>query len=156
MLHKGAFIKKRKGFTLIELIVSLAIMSIVMITAFNMYNTGIREYQDNLDQMELKQNVRQAMIWLSTSIRQAKKVEVVSENYITLTFFNGEKVNFYLEKGVLYREKNKGKNPVAYIDTLTFYKPIEQKYIKINISAKTSGKVFQTTTKVTPICFITN
>ena len=106
--------------------------------------------------MELKQNVRQAVSWLSTSIRQAKKIEIISENYITLTFFDGEKVNYYLEKGVLYREKNKGKNPVAYIDTLTFYKPIEQNYIKIDISAKISGEVFKITTKVTPICFIIN
>ncbi|HHY05171.1 MAG TPA: prepilin-type N-terminal cleavage/methylation domain-containing protein [Thermoanaerobacterales bacterium] len=156
MLHRRVFIKKQRGFTLIELIISLAIMSIVMITAFNMYNAGIREYQYNFEQMELKQNVRQAVSWLSTSIRQAKKIEIISENYITLTFFDGEKVNYYLEKGVLYREKNKGKNPVAYIDALTFYKPIEQNYIKIDISAKISGEVFKITTKVTPICFIIN
>ena len=64
-----------RGFTLIELILSLSLVGVVLTTAFTLYSTGQKVYQRENDQLYAQHNVRQAFLWLSTSIKQAKDVK---------------------------------------------------------------------------------
>ncbi len=149
-------IKPEKGFTLIELVLSMALLSIVLAAAFNVYNYSINTYEADYKKMVVQQNARQALILLSKGIRQADTVEIISPFKINLRTDEGENIKYYLEKdnfsgkGVLYREKNKGKNPVAELENLNFSFSEGEKTVKIELSARLDDKWIQLRTEVTP------
>ena len=101
MLHIRANFKNIKGFTLIELILSLGLLSLVLITAFTLYSAGRKAYERENYELFVQQNARQAFLWLSTSVRQAKSVEIISENKIKTITGNREVITYYFENRVL-------------------------------------------------------
>lgn len=120
MLHTEEFTNNRKGFTLIELTVSIGLIGVILLSVFNFYSTGQKAYRKSQDQLYVQQNARQAILWLSNSIKQAKRVDIVSKSEIRITTGNGEEIDFYLKEGVLYRRKNHGVNPIADVESLKF------------------------------------
>ncbi|HHY70203.1 MAG TPA: prepilin-type cleavage/methylation domain-containing protein [Thermoanaerobacterales bacterium] len=150
MLHIRANFKNIKGFTLIELILSLGLLSLVLITAFTLYSAGRKAYERENYELFVQQNARQAFLWLSTSVRQAKSVEIISENKIKTITGNREVITYYFENGVLYRRKNTGTNPIAELSQLRFTQPSGKHYVEISLLTKTNGADIVMSTKVTP------
>ncbi len=153
MLRIGENTKNIKGFTLIELILSLGLLSFVFITAFTLYSAGQKAYERENDRLFAQQNARQAFLWLSTSVKQAKSVEIISENKIKIITSGREVVTYYLENGVLYRKKNTGINPIAELSRLKFTQPEGKHYVEIFLSTKTDSSSIVMETKATPFGF---
>jgi prepilin-type N-terminal cleavage/methylation domain-containing protein len=66
---------KKKGLTLVELIISIAILSIVMTIAFNFLLSNNKIFNNTSKSVEKKQNIRLAMEYISNKIMDADKVE---------------------------------------------------------------------------------
>lgn len=150
MLHIEGNTENIKGFTLIELILSLTLLSLVLITAFSLYTVGQRAYERENDRLFAQQNARQAFLWLSTSVKQAKSVEIISDDEIKTITGGKEVVTYYLENGVLYRKKNTGINPIAELSRLKFTKPQGKDYVEIHLSIETRSEAIVMRTKATP------
>ncbi|WP_422443964.1 PilW family protein [Thermoanaerobacterium sp. DL9XJH110] len=150
MSPTGGGIKAKDGFTLIELVVSVGLLCLVLTAAFSLYGFGTRAYDRDLKDIEMQQNARQAVMKLSSSIRLAREVHILSRDYIRIVTPNGENVDYYLQNGVLYRVRNDGKNPVAKLKTLTFVRPEDKNYIEILVSAEEGDKAIEIKTKATP------
>lgn len=147
MRHIGENTDSRDGFTLIELILSLGLLSLVLTTAFILYSSGQKSYDSENAKIFDSQNIRQAFLWLSTSIKQAKTIESISENEIKIINSSGEKIIYYFSNGMLYRKKNNGVNPVAELGQASFSR--SGKYsVEIFLKAKNSN--YALTTKLTP------
>ena len=142
-------IKNKKGFTLIELILSVTLFGVVIAISLNFYMTGYKIYQVENERLFAQQNVRQAFVWLSSTIRQADSVKIIENNKISILTSNQEIVVFYLKNGVLYREKNKGVNPIAELTHLTINQ-YEENCIDLCLSLETENDVTTLETKVTP------
>lgn len=148
--------KNSHGFTLIELIISLGLISLTLTAAFTVFSAGQKAYRREDARLYAQQNVRQAFLWLSTSLRQAKNVEVLSENEIKITNCSGEQITFYFKNGVLYRKKNTGTNPVAELSNLRFIQSKGRRYVDILLSINSTSGDVAIKTKVTPFGFWIN
>ena len=88
--------KKNKGFTLVELVVTVAILSIVMIivTNFFLYNNRIFRKSDSLSQVQF--DVRMASDYITTELRNVENVSLVNDtlgNSIDLTLVSSKYPN---------------------------------------------------------------
>lgn len=150
LLHiKDAY--HQKGLTLIELVVSIAISSIILLATFSFYSFSVKSYRDELDKLYVNQNARQALYVLSDSIKNAKTARTISRKKLEIVNRKGEKIYFSLENGTLYRIKNFGKNPVASLNKLYFNQPKNRKYIEIKVVVKKGKQSFKLETKSTPL-----
>jgi type II secretory pathway component PulJ len=149
-------IKLEAGFTLIELVASISLLVIVTFTVLSVYKYCMSTYETCYEKISSQQNARQALIMLSTAIRQADSVNVVSPYKIELRTFEGENIQYYFEKnaltgkGTLYREKNKGKNPVAELEAVNFRLADNGKTVQVELIFGPQDNKICTKTKVMP------
>ena len=113
---------REKGLTLVEILVALAILTIVLGTAINLYLQGVFSWQRQDHFLEAQDNLRIAADRLVRELRQAQRLDGASsssraifyllypENNNTLT---EQRVYYYLQGNVLYREWKGVANPVA-------------------------------------------
>jgi len=112
-----------------------------------LYSSGQKSYDSENAKIFDSQNIRQAFLWLSTTVKQAKTIESLSENEIKIISGSGEKIIYYFSNGVLYRKKNNGVNPVAELGQVSFSRSGKHS-VEIFLKAKNSNSVL--TTKLTP------
>jgi len=149
-------IKNLRGLTLIELILSLGLVALTLTAALAFFSAGQKAYQREDAMLYAQQNVRQAFLWLSTSLRQARSVQVLSEREIRIIESSGEQTTFYFQNGVLYRRKNSGTNPIAELSELKFYNSKSGSYVEMMLTINTGGGDVTIKTKVTPFGFWIN
>ena len=78
--------KNQNGFTLIELIISLAVWSIVLILVIAIFFTGIKVYKDNYDKTEILQQGNAIMDFMTSIIMSSNGIETI-ENEQGNTFY---------------------------------------------------------------------
>ena len=81
--------KSGAGFTLIEMMVAVAIFSLMVGTIINIFMWGIREQRRALATQKLLDETSYALEYMSRSIRMAKKDDVSGVNCLT-----GDKTNY--------------------------------------------------------------
>lgn len=92
-----------KGYTLIELITSLAIFSIVMMLVFSLYTYSIKAYNNTKNRYQSQSNDRYAIDITINRIRNATMLEIIDVN--TAKAQVAQNLNFsylYIENGNLY------------------------------------------------------
>ena len=72
-----AGLKLTTGFTLIEVIVSIAMFTLVILIAYEMYSLGQNVYRRGGDEMEAWQNARTVLDRLTREVRQAESLATV-------------------------------------------------------------------------------
>jgi len=104
-------IKTQKGMTLIELMVTLAILSIIILGLVVFFSCGVRSWITGQYQLEAQRNARQAMESMVREIRHGRTVDDSSiiTSIVFNTPFNGSPdINYHLDtgSGILYRNTN--------------------------------------------------
>ncbi|MDY6826634.1 MAG: prepilin-type N-terminal cleavage/methylation domain-containing protein [Bacillota bacterium] len=69
-----------KGFTLIEVIVTLALLSMVLTTLYSFYLFGLQSWQRGIDQTEIQQSARIAMDTMIRELQKAEEFSLHNEN----------------------------------------------------------------------------
>jgi len=104
-------INTQKGLTLIELMITLVILSIIILGLVVFFTGGVRSWITGQYQLEAQRNARQAMESMVREIRHGETVDNSSTltSIVFKTPFNGSPdINYYLDivPGILYRNTN--------------------------------------------------
>ncbi len=73
MLNK-VFLKKRQGFTLVEVIVSMALVSIILLMASSLLTTGQKMYNKGTDKADIQFDARMAADFITNELRNATNI----------------------------------------------------------------------------------
>lgn len=95
--------KNRKGITLIELIIALALISIVLVIGYNLFFSGLNNYGRQVDNVDNQTRARQAIRQISGEIRKASSVDVIDEYSIDI---DGVLYKFQEDENTLLRDGN--------------------------------------------------
>ncbi|MEA3344509.1 MAG: prepilin-type N-terminal cleavage/methylation domain-containing protein [Patescibacteria group bacterium] len=109
-----------KGYTLVEVLVSIMIFSIISVAAFSIFSSAIRIQKYSLASQQLLGQTSYAVEYMSRAFRMAKRAEDsncidVNTNYenpqhndtkIKFITYNGECVQFYLDNKQLKMNKD--------------------------------------------------
>ena len=104
-------INTQKGMTLIELMVTLAVLSIIILGLVVFFTGGARSWITGQYQLEAQRNARQAMESMVREIRHGETVDdsSTSTSIVFNTPFDGSPdINYHLDTGtgILYRNTN--------------------------------------------------
>ncbi|MFZ5943371.1 MAG: PilW family protein [Bacillota bacterium] len=143
--------KDNKGFTLIEAIIVITILSLIVAALSGLFESSMRSWSKVNNQAELQHNLRFAINQITADIKNSRGIVVgSSENVIILQMSDSDTIKYGLktdnlasehpydlEGMVLYMEKNGGnQEPVA-----NFIAGLEFSYNNINFSEATYVKV---------------
>lgn len=123
----------KKGFTLLECIITLCIYTIVLSLAMGLYLAGYKFYRLAEEQTDAAENIRIALDRISQNIRltdsPCSKI-TISENSLS---FGDYKYN--LSNGILYESIKGVKNQLS-LNINSFQPVMENKMLKVTICGK--------------------
>ena len=76
---------KKKGLTLIELLITTAVLSILVLTVGYTFIIGLRLWNDGYDRSDIRTDLSQALELVSKNLRQAKSIDAITAGSITFT-----------------------------------------------------------------------
>lgn len=110
----------KRGFTLIEVLVSIAILSIVITGIFAVLNLGDMTWHSDMGLVDLQQQARQAMERMVKEIRQSRASDIA----ITEPGPNaGSRIQFRIPLDITT-------SPVNYSDFIIYYRNINNQLIR--------------------------
>lgn len=124
-----------RGFTLVELLVAVALLSLIMVAFYTIFEGGIKAYETGEKRVELIQNARAALSIMTSQIRQALPedasanpplvLEIGADRIRFSTPIGGgmpgiKEITFYLSSGTIYRQRTL---PHRWYDYYKVYKP---------------------------------
>ena len=152
----------KKGFSLIELIISLAIISFLVLVLSNLFsfniNTLNRSYSDEKEYKE----AYTAMAFIDNTLRMSHKIEVAANKDSNFNAFiyrsnnNNDdyremRYNFYSKDGFLYvhssdesKDSNGTNNKISECGPINLQYDEMTKIIKINLTSKNGRYNFET------------
>ncbi|WP_442198357.1 prepilin-type N-terminal cleavage/methylation domain-containing protein [Senegalia sp. (in: firmicutes)] len=71
--------KNKKGFTLIELLLALGLLGIVSTVIFSIFISNINNFERNQKRIEVQQNMRTAVEFISREAMESKGIEVINK-----------------------------------------------------------------------------
>lgn len=86
--------KKQKGFTLIELVVTVAIASILVIVVLSLFQSVNKSSQNQLNDYLNRDEVRQVVARMTEDIRYSQDVDLISEEELKITNKSGNIITY--------------------------------------------------------------
>jgi prepilin-type N-terminal cleavage/methylation domain-containing protein len=116
----------RGGYTLVELMISLGVFTVLMLSIFGFIQTGTAVYFQDSTLLELQQKARNGMDRMVREIRQSKasSVTVIDANSDMIIFSTPTKANIaiYRQGTNLVREYPSGSTPNVLATNITYLK----------------------------------
>ena len=82
--------KDNKGFTLIELVVVIAIGAVILLTIYSFFASGVKGYSRGITTANNQTNVRRVSNEIAKQIRRSSAVEITNPTTLTLSHSSGE------------------------------------------------------------------
>ena len=76
--NPARFLKRRQGFTLVEMMVTVAIFSFILGICYTLFISGSNSWETNSVRVELQQELRKAMDWITQDLRQAGSASITN------------------------------------------------------------------------------
>jgi|LSQX01.1.fsa_nt_gb prepilin-type N-terminal cleavage/methylation domain-containing protein len=95
--NTSEYIRSTKGFTMIELVISLAIMSLLVSTCITLFTAGQRTYQSIYDDYQLQSEARIAISYLDVKIRQNDCMAISGNRHSVRVVEDVATSKYYLE-----------------------------------------------------------
>jgi len=136
-------IKKRKGITLIELIIAIALMGTVLMVGYSFFSTSLKSYGSQIDNVDNQARARQVIRHISGEIRKADEIEIEDNDSIKI---DGTLYRFQKDTNTLLRNEN------DFVTGIKFFKVSSNDgdgEIKLEITALTNdGQEFTLTSSI--------
>ncbi len=116
------YTKYERGFSLAELLLSLAIMAILLVALAIAFNASVINYSENEDIFRTINNARQALFRITSQVRTADAVDPNSAtNRCSLITANGDDITYRYNSGdkKLYLIDNSSGNSYTLCDNVT-------------------------------------
>ncbi len=84
-------IKKRKGITLVELLIVIAIMSLVLSGVYSLYGFGNKTYKNGSNQYDIQSRIRLAGDYIKKQVMYATDIKIISESDLNTAIAAGIK-----------------------------------------------------------------
>jgi len=84
MILKKFFVKNKKGFSIIEMMVVVVVMGLIILGLVTFFTGGTRSWITGQSQLSAQRNARQAMDWMVREIRHGEAVTSATLNSITI------------------------------------------------------------------------
>jgi prepilin-type N-terminal cleavage/methylation domain-containing protein len=94
------------GFSLVEVLVAVAILGVIMIMVYSFQAYAIAQWRRGDVRTELRQNVRVTLARIATEMRQAQTVTLRASNEVQFLNFAGQTIRFYLSGNTVKRTVN--------------------------------------------------
>lgn len=121
--------KKMVGFTLVEILVYIAVLSIVILAISSFLLWSIQSNNKAKVMRETLDNARRAMEIMTYEIKGAKSISPTSTaTYLSLEKKDGSYIDVYLDETTLYR-KEESKDPIALTSNKVEVNNLEFTYI---------------------------
>jgi prepilin-type N-terminal cleavage/methylation domain-containing protein len=99
----------KKGITLVELVIALAILGIVLTIGYNLFLAGLKSYGRQIDNADNQARARQAIRQLTREMRKADQIDIIDESNIkiddTLYSFDTAFI-YYIKRRKCIRNRN--------------------------------------------------
>ncbi|NLK01400.1 MAG: prepilin-type N-terminal cleavage/methylation domain-containing protein [Clostridia bacterium] len=132
--------KDERGFTLLELIIAVSLMSLLVVGLHQITVFSLSSWRRAEQEVDIQQNVALAVNHLSRELRSAREVRITDGRYdIYFRLTGGKRIRYYLNNQQLLRDVNgNGHNIVAYgIKRVHFKELVENSMIYIEIQGIT-------------------
>ncbi|MGB9679462.1 MAG: PilW family protein [Thermoanaerobacteraceae bacterium] len=130
-------VKKEDGFTLIELIVTLAIIGIVFSIYSSLYYSGYKSFTSTQKNVDIEQNVRYAMNYIVSLLEKGyDSIEIIDNGHGIK--IDGTEIKLNEAKHVLYKDKNTGHELAVKI--YGFNLDINKNVLRIQIIGQSDDK----------------
>ncbi|MCM8778345.1 MAG: prepilin-type N-terminal cleavage/methylation domain-containing protein [Candidatus Omnitrophica bacterium] len=130
------YLNKSVGFTLLELVMVMALMGILIFFLSGVIRKGVEAWYFVVDKEELSLQTSYALNRLVRELRTAQNIISASENYISFTDYQNNTFNYYISQEILYRN---GKEILdGIIDFSLHYYPSNDNIRRITISLERS------------------
>ena len=90
----------KNGFTLVEILVTLLILSFLVTSIFQVLNVGQLTYYADIGLLDLHQNARRSIYWMARELRQSspEDVSVRTNTHIIFDTPNETEISYYLDE----------------------------------------------------------
>jgi prepilin-type N-terminal cleavage/methylation domain-containing protein len=85
---KKFFVKNKKGFSLIEMMVVVVVMGLIILALVTFFTSGTRSWITGQSQLSAQRNARQAMDWMVREIREASNIIATTTSSKKINFTN--------------------------------------------------------------------
>lgn len=99
--------KAEKGFTLVEMLIVIALIGIIASIIASMFFTGIRSYQSSEDQLESYYSARWVFMYIERQIKSSEKVYTKGDTIYLQDMETPEYYNYYYLRGTGIMERHK-------------------------------------------------
>ncbi|MEW6621688.1 MAG: type II secretion system protein [Bacillota bacterium] len=112
----------QKGLTLLEVIISVALIAVAFGTIHIALQGAIRIWEFSSNRIDLQQNARIAISMMDTDIKRSNQVLPTSSSDSLILLIDGRENKYYLKgRQILKSVDEQGNNPVAYnVNALKF------------------------------------
>jgi prepilin-type N-terminal cleavage/methylation domain-containing protein len=100
-------VKNNKGFTLVELLVTLALLGIVISIYSSLYYSGYKSYKNTQGNIDIEQNVRYVMNYIINQIDKGPTLINIIDNGHGLNI-DGNYIQFDTINNKIYLDQNRG------------------------------------------------
>jgi len=100
---------KKRGFTLVELIVAMSILAVVAGAVYSVYMFSLRSYSKGAEQSGIQYDVRRAGAFITSETRNSRKLELIDLSEVKEN--DSEYSYIYVDNSRLYCRRP-GKSPV--------------------------------------------
>lgn len=153
----------KKGFTLIEAVIYIALYSIVMVMFLNFFIIFLRNSQKSSITVEIQNNARFALSKIASEVKKAEKIEIPEADHnhtlkLNVTLLNekgvyeNKNIKYYVDhdKNRLYRMSGSTSNILSEnIEDISFNFE-KNSLLSITISSKYKGETYSISTSVFP------
>jgi len=127
----------KKGFTVLEMLVAIAVFSMLMLCIYTIYMTGLKNYYFGSSEMHLQQQARVSIQNIMKEIRQSRYSDISINSGLNSISFK-KPINIYT-------------NPATYSGTITYYLDSNNKQI-IRLDPSGSSKIISSNVNGAQFC----
>lgn len=135
----------KEAFTLLEILVSIVILSLIIAGVYGILNIGNMTYNEGMGLLDLQQQARQAMDGMTKELRQAKREAgrpvTITEGGSKIEFYIpsfSNLISYYLQNNRIIRQHPIGTNKIlaSNIISLNFF--LSDSFLQIQLQVKKS------------------
>lgn len=150
--QKTNFIKANKGFTLIEIIITLAIAVVVTVFAFSVHRFALVTSAQGKSQSDVQFDARMTADFITREVRFASQVEILATASSIPDPVTTEDCYIYRDAGNIIYQDQSGKRIIASFSSVNLtFTSATGKLLKFEVAGTYNGKAFSLNSEVLPL-----